>query len=575
MSDGRQSRGVELWLLIALLLALGAISGLRPEDDSYQHFARSYQQVAELDVRAWLLDLWNKPLPGLLYGVPGQLGVVAARCVAVALTVATAWLSAELCVHWIPDALRAARWPLIVLFMSQLALLKDAFVTMTEIPAACLVSLAVWLRVVKQRHWLAALVLGFVPLCRAEMVPIVGLGACWLAIDSCLASREAGRPRAVHALPVIFAAAPFVAWWLFGGLAGGDWGWFSRHSYAYWRSWDLAGLWQHNVFSGLANVAPSPLLFAAFTGLAQVPTLLRRHPHRWELTLITGMLLAHYALLNSIAVFPRDWYGAPAGHAVAAINGRNYSPTAGLACCFAALGVASWIQACRERELGFAPRLWIASGLSAVCSISGRFPVCGLLALDLGMLLVVTGGAICALRLGPRLTVASGWNCAALAALLSCLLIRPFFWYPTRWNERSAESVTALVELARRERPARIVQDLASSLAVFGNLKNVEAAWSWPHEFPSRLRDASGTTLLVLETNAEGIPDGRYPEQILRLVAPDAAHRTPQIAMHFDSPSQGPWLECLNRLAVRNAKQHWTAYRMSPSGQQAPRPSGG
>src|SRR5262245_58632804 len=66
----------------ALFALLGLISGPRLDDDSYQHFAHSVEQVSRLDFTLWLTDLWNKPLPGLVYGVSGLLGLAAARLVA-------------------------------------------------------------------------------------------------------------------------------------------------------------------------------------------------------------------------------------------------------------------------------------------------------------------------------------------------------------------------------------------------------------------------------------------------------------------------------------------------------------
>src|SRR5690606_33326320 len=62
-----------------------------------------------------------------------------------------------------------------------------------------------------------------------------------------------------------------------------------------------------------------------------------------------GIVAIHFFLLNTVAVYPRDWYGAPSGHAVAAINPRNYSPTAPLTALFAAFGLLAVLQRTASR----------------------------------------------------------------------------------------------------------------------------------------------------------------------------------------------------------------------------------
>src|SRR5690606_16335308 len=80
----------------AVLTVLAVVGHLRVDDDSYQHFTRSVEQVRALDWRTFTTDVWNKPLPGLLYGVAGQLGIELARLVSVAITTATAGFTVAL-----------------------------------------------------------------------------------------------------------------------------------------------------------------------------------------------------------------------------------------------------------------------------------------------------------------------------------------------------------------------------------------------------------------------------------------------------------------------------------------------
>src|SRR5436190_839783 len=74
-------------MLFVLLGAVAAVGGFRVSDDSFQHFVKSVEVVRRHDFARLVTDIWNKPVPMVLYGVSGLAGIVSARLVSVVLTV--------------------------------------------------------------------------------------------------------------------------------------------------------------------------------------------------------------------------------------------------------------------------------------------------------------------------------------------------------------------------------------------------------------------------------------------------------------------------------------------------------
>lgn len=557
MNGSDSSARRALFILGGLLSVCALVSGLRLDDDSYQHFGRSVHQLGTCDFAALLTDVWNKPVPALLYGVPGLLGIDAARLVSVALVVVTAWLTLQLCLQLVPEALRGARWTYVVLFATQLAVLKDAFVTMTELPAAACLALSLWLQLVKRRPWLAALAAGMTVLCRVELVPVVAFMGCMFSVDAFLQSAAPRRLGVRVVLPVGLALLPFALWLLAGAFIKHDALWFGRESYAHLRRWGLPGLLRYNVLSGLPAVATPPALVALVVGCVQAPRLIDPSVPKRVPAMLFGVLGIHYLLLNTLEVFPEGWEGVPSGHAVAAINARNYTPTAPVATLFMALGVAAWVRARSTREPRFLRVLGTAGSVVCLAIVAGQWNAHDMLVLELALLALSLAVAAFALRGWHAGAATRPWCWVAAAALAAALLIRPFFWYPTRWNDRRSEAVAALAQLVGEQRPALVVQDIASSLEVFGRLRGVDATWSWAMHFPAQLSAANAGTLVVVEVDATGQLLGRYPATLRA----ELASRCDELE-RFDSEPTAPWLRAVDRLASRNQPLHWVAYRV-------------
>lgn len=105
-------------------------------------------------------------------------------------TVGAAYFTRRLVEFWRPKAWQVSAASLL-LFFSQTALLKDAFVTMTELPAAMFLAWSLHALFVEARPRKAALLAGFVPLCRVEMVPVVAVTALFCGFEEWRVRRDA------------------------------------------------------------------------------------------------------------------------------------------------------------------------------------------------------------------------------------------------------------------------------------------------------------------------------------------------------------------------------------------------
>ncbi len=571
---------------MGLFLGLAAVSGPRLDDDSYGHYARSTRQVLGLDLRAWVTDVWNKPLPGLAYGMGSALGVWGARAVACSFTAAAAYFTRTLVQALLAGASTSPAivgWSATLLFFAQPALVKDAFVTMTEIPAAMFVAWSLCALWCEQRPRKAALLAGCVPLCRVEMVPVVAVTALYCGYETWRLGPGDGLIRSWWR-PLVtasFAGLPFVVWYLAGLAATADVHWFSRASYAYFRTnWELAPLLRYNVLTGLVNVVSPPLLLLLVYGAIGVwAGLFRSRPRVvGHLVLLLGV---HYLLLNTLVVYPKDWFGVPPGHGVAAINGRNYSSTAPVLTILLALtswwefgctkesasrdgGVPSSAADLRARLVASAVAT-LASGalivLSKSSNVSDLALHLALLALGLGAMCwlwfgrkAVGGGAGRALRLLP------------IVAIIGALIVRPFFWYPTGEADQRAVAIRALAERIAQDRPTRVIQDTASFLEVAADewgldVSRTETGWTWPGDYPRRLGESAPGTWVVLELNSRGEPLSRYPNPIFDQVR---SGELQPVAEYRTSPHEGIW-SVLDRVSARNAAIGWRAFRSAAS----------
>jgi len=186
----------------ALAAAVAFLSPSLPQNDAWVHYLHLR---AALDDPRGLLDLWDRPGFTLLYAAPAALGVTAARLAsAIPTTIAAA------------ATVRAARalglahpWTAALLLFSQYDFFGESGSTMTELPFAAALALAI-AALAERRAWLAGAALGWCAITRPEGPLYAALGAaCLLAIDR--------RPG-----PIALALLPFPAYVALGSALHGD-----------------------------------------------------------------------------------------------------------------------------------------------------------------------------------------------------------------------------------------------------------------------------------------------------------------------------------------------------------------
>lgn len=528
------------------------VGAFRLGGDAYQHFVRSVGPFRDGEPWLILTDVWNKPLIGLLYGLSGLAGFEAARTTAALVTGAALLLTYRAALSSFGAHRSSAFWAA-ALFGVQLGVLKDGFTTMTEIPSAAALAGAAG-AFFSGRLWMTALCLSVVPLLRVEMAMVVAPLGLWVAAP------DLARGRWTRVLGLgLLTAAPTVFWLMAGAVITGEKSWFSNASYASLRSFELGGLLRYNAFVGLPRALPGPVLLLLFLGLMSVLRPLAAPRPRGSGFLVIGAL-AHLILISLVDVYPDGDGAAPAGHAVAAINDRNFTPSGPLLALIAAFG---WLDAASLPSGPALKRVLLAAGLAlaAVLIRHGLRADAVAPALTIGLTALVLGRS--------RQALSGAWLLAL--ALAGALLVRPLFFYPFRWVEQETRAVEALATAVQEAnpRPRRVVQDIASGLFQDPRFAGCEGAevgcaatdivWRWPSHFETGLDLAAGPVWVVVALDRDGDPHPRYPASIIQLV--QSMERCEPVASFASRPNDGI-IGFLDRLSRRNRPRPWRACRV-------------
>jgi hypothetical protein len=553
--------GLRIFALVWLALAiLARVHGLGLRSDSYEHFASSVKVIATLDWRALLVNLWNKPLPTLLYGVSGQLGLFAARLVSVSLTVATA-----VCV-W--DATRKL-WPssarihpswVAVAFVFQLAVLPESFVTMTELPAAFALSLGLCLHL-RGRTSAACVVWGLMPLLRVETALLTGMLVAVIGALTLTRARDSRTTWPLVARWAGLAAVPMLAWWAAGVFAAGDVHWFSKGAYAHLRAWSLPAVVTVNGVNGLGGVLSGPMLCFGLVGAVRLRSIV--DPARRDVAaLLLGCIAVHVAFLTMALVYPAETLG---GLGVAAINARNFNVIAPLLALAVIAGVEDWSQWIERRLTGssviylgaavlavaivigfwFMQTAWGASGVGTAYRLLAGLALIGLLAA--GSLASRAVRSITARR-----AAAMTYGFLTFATLVSV----PTFWYPlTSQDARAAAGRDFCAWYStRQDHPTRVIQDFIGSLDQFCGMTNVNADWTWPTDFTHAIHE-SPTAWIIVTVDATGEPPAAiYPRELLALLP------TYRLLASRPAAPISEWQRRLNLIEWQNHPVGWRVY---------------
>lgn len=275
-------------LVIGLAAGLSALAAVLapqvPIHDPWTHFLHLR---AALEEPARLLDLWDRPGFTLVYAAPAALGLTAARLASVA--VATLAVAATA---------RAARalglprpWCAGALLLANPDFFGQASSTMTELPAAAGLALALW-GWAERRPWLAAGGLGWLSIARPEGPLLAALGAAALLARH----RRAG--------PAAAALAPLAAYLAAGAAAFGDalW-WLHANPYRDAVAPRLALGSVRGTFFFEALRRAQPTLLVALEAAGAVRALRER-----ALRVLLGPVAASFLVLTFVQIGPTpDW----------------------------------------------------------------------------------------------------------------------------------------------------------------------------------------------------------------------------------------------------------------------------
>jgi len=200
-----------LLAVAALLLVASAIaSPIAPVHDPWTHYLHLR---AALSDPARLLDPWDRPGFTLLAAGPAALGIRAARLAAIATALVALAATARAA-----GALGIRRpWLAAALLLAQYDFFGEATSTMTELPFAAALAIAV-LGWAEDRPWVVAAGLGWLAITRPEGPAFAALGALGIA----LRWRRAG--------PALAVGLPFALWFAAGAALFGDARWLATRN---------------------------------------------------------------------------------------------------------------------------------------------------------------------------------------------------------------------------------------------------------------------------------------------------------------------------------------------------------
>jgi hypothetical protein len=236
--------------------------------DPIHHFRDAVDAVSQFNIREIVVNVWDKPIPLLLYGIPGLAGLFFARLASVVLVLLTAYFTLNLAQRFIRNMEESPALT-VVFFLMLISVFLQTFVTNTELTAAFVLSFGLYLFYSRKAYLAAFLVTGFLPLARVECSLIMALLFGIFSLELFLNNRSANGENLFKRIQPIFAylvigSAPFILWNAAGAYFTRDIFWLSHGSYANVRPFDLLYIVKHNALTA------SPMVFTC-SGVVSVP----------------------------------------------------------------------------------------------------------------------------------------------------------------------------------------------------------------------------------------------------------------------------------------------------------------
>lgn len=544
--------------------------------DSYTRYQLSVQLWETSDWAGALTHIWNKPLSPLLYGASGQLGLFGARLTAVLI----ALLTLRFTLLWIQNlqgSLSQTEEALVLLLTAfQLPFFEQAIYTMSEMPAACVLIMALWLWS-GGRHWQGFLVLGLLPLARLETALLMATG--FVSYSWLMARRNGFNTKVLGKLLFwnALGSLPFVLWALAGWHITEHPMWMTAGSYgAYLRDLNPFYLLTINAWSNLPATAPLFVVGLIFLGMWNLlsKSMLksnhaRIHPTIWVALVI---FLVDSLFLSAMVVYPK---GSRFGDlAIAAFNARHTIIIAPLLTLLAFWGWKHWQQVIHpQRQTKPYP---LGQPLFGFLILSGVVLACWLVFQDYFQVSTRTLGVKSAVHLGTVVVflLLSWWvwlrpdfskwlnRMTLLMLVVGFLALKPFFWYPLKWHDQRLQGQIAYcqqIEQALGSAPVRVIQDLDGAIARSCKLDLAPSPWTWPSFFLEELSRSSPGTLVLLELDQHRQIDSKYPANLQHAFNDKTSFE--QVGTFFLGNSVPEWQMLVNRFTKRNRFYGWMLVR--------------
>ncbi|MBF0276695.1 MAG: hypothetical protein HQM13_02830 [SAR324 cluster bacterium] len=564
-----------LIVTLILLMFFAAFYSEELSEDSYQHFQTSVEVWNNRDWKMLLTDTWNKPLPAILYGITGQWGIVPARWAGVVLTLLTGLLTFKLAILILSEEIKKHPWTFVGIFICQLAVLPQAFLTMTELFAAFLLACGLFLFLTK-RYFAAFFVLGFLPLARLETSLILAWVFIFISLEQ-LQNQGWSKTKWIEVIQWnTVGSIPFLTWWGVGIHYTDSWRWFLDSSYSpYLRPFQISNLLKINFVTGLPGVLSAPGLFLFFLGIFHFPVVCRADSSnsRWIQKGLYGILLIHGLFLSSFVVYPK---GSRFGDlAIGAINPRNYNVISPIIALFIFAGSIYLIKLMNQAFHTNWFRKWgISLGLTEIALITffffqqalGTSLKKGLFKLGIHYSILIIFCCWLAwyyfrpMR-NPEKPARFNHSSIAFFLIFSFLFSVPLFWHPLRFYDQRAlvqKELCSWLETHQKTPARRIIQDINSRLNLFCRLPSLNARWTWPHTFQENLKSSPAGSWIILETDDDYRPRSHYPDDLIRSLTNSSSFAL--IKKSKAIPFNARWEIWLNRISARNAPTRWIVY---------------
>jgi hypothetical protein len=576
------------YLILFIFIFLAWSHSWQLMDDSYLHFQSSVNLWKNHLWKDAIIDIWNKPIPILLYGGIGQWGIFFSRLISILLTFATCNILARIIEKIFPLSGANPRLLSFYFFFCQLNVMPQSFLTMTELPAAFLLTVGIYFFLTNRIFW-CFFIWGLMPLARVECSLIMVVGFCIISITTFFCSGRDLRVWKQVFLLNLVGALPFLSWILLGGYVTGDYQWLWKNSYGWLRTSCLGDWLAINAIIALPNHLSVPLLLGFLMGIWHLPKQVEPKLTSRSTFILTlyAMLLIHFIFLSSVNVYPATDFPGISG--VAAINGRNFNVLAPLFMIFITAGYVHLGVILRRPslELKWKDLIWqmvlplqflIGMFFCFLQSSNVQYPLWRaiLKCARLEILLIICFFIIVWFRKKqaqlPMAWWRNYWAIWSLYVLLALLLTQPFFWYPTQSLDHRSISHKAFCDWYRGTNTIvpRIIQDMNGSLASFCGIETGNADWVWPKQFATEFNQSKPGSLIVFETESQGNIDPRYGNNLLNWL-PKNSHII-QVGQFAFPPEKNRLTYLLNRISNKNCVYGWKVYEKIDNLELAPLP---